>query len=81
MRRLATGLGRTPGIIADRKAMDRRGRLMSRLRTFWTEEDGPTITEYAVLLVLIVFGVFGTLTLIIAFLRNTCTTVYEGLPE
>ena len=61
--------------------MDRRGRLMSRLRTFWTEEDGPTITEYAVLLVLIVFGVFGTLTLIIAFLRNTCTTVYEGLPE
>lgn len=61
--------------------MDRLGRVTSRLRTFWTEEDGPTITEYAVLLVLIVFGVFGALTLIGVFLRNTCTTVYQGLPD
>ena len=50
-------------------------------RCFWTEQDGPTVIEYALLLALIVFGVFGVLTLIGAFLKGTCTDVSEGLPD
>ena len=49
-------------------------------RGFWADENGPTITEYAVLLVLIVFGVFAALTLIGAFLKSTFTTVSDGIP-
>ena len=48
---------------------------------FWAEEDGPTITEYAVLLVLIVFGVFSLLTLIGVFLRGTFMDLSNGIPE
>ncbi len=48
---------------------------------FWAEEDGPTITEYAVLVVLIVFGVFSLLTLIGVFLRGTFTNLSNGIPE
>ena len=48
---------------------------------FLAEEDGPTITEYAVLLVLIVFSVFGLLALIGAFLKGTFTNLSNGIPE
>ena len=50
-------------------------------RSFCVEESGPTVTEYSVLLALIVFGVFGILTLIGAFLKGTCTDVSDGLPD
>ena len=48
---------------------------------FLAEEDGPTITEYAVLLVLVIFGVYGLLTLIGVFLRTTYTNLSNGIPE
>lgn len=48
---------------------------------FWAEENGPTITEYAVLLVLVVFGVFTLLTLIGMFLKSSFTSLSSGLPE
>ena len=49
--------------------------------SFWAEQEGPTVTEYAVLLALIVFGVFALLTLIGTFVKDTYTTVTNGLPE
>ena len=48
---------------------------------FWAEEYGPTITEYAVLLVLIVFGVFAAITLIGQMVKRTFTDISDGLPE
>ena len=50
-------------------------------QSLWAEQDGPTVTEYAVLLALIVFGVFGLLVLIGAFLNGTYTDVSDGLPD
>ena len=48
---------------------------------FWAEEDGPTVTEYAVLLVLIVFSLFTTLALIGTFLKNSFTDLSSGIPN
>ena len=48
---------------------------------FWAQEFGPTVTEYAVLLALIVFSVFGVLALIGAFLKSSFTDLSNGLPE
>ena len=50
-------------------------------QSFWAEQDDPTVTEYAVPLALIVFGVFGLLVLTGAFLKGTCTDVSDGLPD
>ncbi len=48
---------------------------------FWAEENGPTITGCAVLLVLIVFGVFSLLALIGAFVKSSFTNLSTGIPE
>jgi len=37
---------------------------------FWAEENGPTITGRAVLLVLIVFGVFSLLAVIVRICKE-----------
>ena len=50
-------------------------------RSFWDEENGPAVTEYAVLLVLIVFSVFTTLVLIGTFLKNAFTDLSSGISE
>ena len=50
-------------------------------RSFWVKQDGPTVTEYSVLLALIVLGVFGILILIGEFLKGTYTDVSDGLPD
>jgi len=49
-------------------------------QSFLVNQEGPTVTEYSVLLALIVLGVFGVLALIGAFLKDTYTTVSDGLP-
>lgn len=69
-----------PGVLADRMGMKKQDWAVQVRRGIWADEDGPTITEYAVLLVLIVFGVFTALTLIGAFLKSTFTTVSDGIP-
>ncbi len=61
--------------------MERQRDVTTWFRTFFPEEEGPTVMEYAVLLVLIVLGVFSTLMLIGAFLRNTYLDVSSGIPE
>ena len=68
-----------PGVLADRVGMKKQGWAVQVRRGFWTDENGPTITEYAVLLVLIVFGVFAALTLIGAFLKSTFTALSDGI--
>ena len=50
-------------------------------RKFWADQTGPTITEYAVLLAFIIFGVFATITLIGVFVKNSFTTLSNGIPE
>ncbi len=60
--------------------MKKQGWAVQVRRGFWADENGPTITEYAVLFVLIVFSVFASLTLIGAFLKKTFTTVSDGIP-
>lgn len=60
--------------------MSQRRRDVWEGRSFWAEEKGPTVTEYAVLLALVVFGVFSILTLIGAFLRNSFTSLSNGIP-
>ncbi len=48
--------------------------------SFWAEQDGPTVTEYAVLLVLIILGVVLAGTLIGEKGRDTYKTLTNGLP-
>jgi len=49
--------------------------------SFWAEQEGPTVTEYAVLLALIILGVFTTVILIGEFAKDAYSTVTNGLPE
>ena len=48
---------------------------------FWVEQEGPTVTEYGVLLALIVLGVFAVVTLIGDFTKDAYTNLTVGLPE
>ena len=48
---------------------------------FWVEQEGPTVTEYGVLLVLIVLGTFAVVILIGEFAKDAYTTLTVGLPE
>jgi Flp pilus assembly pilin Flp len=49
-------------------------------RGFGAEEIGPTVTEYAVLLFSIVFGVFTAISLIGAFIKRSFTTLSDSIP-
>ena len=68
-----------PGVLADRGGME-EARTIQVQRGFWAEETGPTVTEYAVLLFLIVFGVFAAITLVGVFLKRIFTTLSGSLP-
>ena len=59
--------------------MRKQGWAVQVRRGFWADENGPTITEYAVLLVLIVFSVFASLTLIGAFLKSTFARLVQSI--
>ena len=61
--------------------MKEPGRAVRARQGFWADEDGPTVIEYAVLIVLIVFGAFAMLTLIGAFLKSSFTNLSDGIPE
>jgi len=49
--------------------------------SFWADQEGPTVTEYAVLLALIILGVVVSVTLIGEFARDAYSNLTEGLPE
>ncbi len=47
---------------------------------FWADQEGPTVTEYAVMLVLIILGVVVSVTLIGEFTKDAYVTLTDGLP-
>ena len=55
--------------------------LAKRLKEFIKSEDGPTATEYAVMLALIIVGCFVAITLIGNKARTMFTNLENGLPD
>jgi pilus assembly protein Flp/PilA len=60
-----------------------KGRAMENLkklvRSFWTNEDGATATEYAVMLALIIVACIATIGLLGDEVNNIFTTVKDEL--
>ncbi len=54
--------------------------LVERTCSFLRSEDGPTVTEYAVMLALIIVGCFVAITLIGNKIKSIYTTIEGGLP-
>ena len=55
--------------------------LKNALRRFLSESWGPTATEYAVLLVLVVFGCLTAISLLGAFLKSSVQSTAQALPS
>ncbi len=55
--------------------------LAKTMRSFFISEDGPTATEYAVMLALIVLVCFGVLISIGNKVKAAFSTLESGLPE
>jgi pilus assembly protein Flp/PilA len=53
--------------------------LISRAKTFIVNEDGPTATEYAVMLALIIIAALGAITLLGTRVRDIFTEVTAGI--
>ncbi len=54
--------------------------LVKKMRSFLRSEDGPTATEYAVMLALIIVGCFAAITLIGNKVKSVFTNIESGLP-
>ena len=54
--------------------------LIEKTCSFLRSEDGPTVTEYAVMLALIIVGCFATIILIANKVRIIFTNLEDGLP-
>ncbi len=54
--------------------------IVKRAKSFLTSEDGPTATEYAVMLALIIIVAMAGITLLGAKVNSIFTTVEGGLP-
>ena len=54
--------------------------LVEKTCSFLRSEDGPTATEYAVMLALIIVGCFAAIILIGNKVRTTFTNIESGLP-
>jgi len=54
--------------------------LVSRVRNFIRSEDGPTATEYAVMLALIIIVAMAGITLLGTKVNDVFTNVSNGLP-
>ncbi len=55
--------------------------LVSRVQAFLVSEDGPTATEYAVMLALIIIVALGAITLLGQKVNTIFTNVKDGLPD
>ena len=53
---------------------------MNRAKDFLKSEDGPTATEYAVMLALIIVAAIGSIQLVGDKVSDTFTEISEGLP-
>ncbi len=56
-------------------------KLMTRVKDFWVSEDGPTATEYAVMLALIIIVALGAITLLGSKVETIFSNVEDSLPE
>ncbi len=54
--------------------------LVKRMHSFLRSEDGPTVTEYAVMLALIIVVCMAGITLIGNKVKSIFTTITGGLP-
>ncbi len=55
--------------------------LMNRVREFVRSEDGPTATEYAVMLALIIIVALAAITLLGQKVQGIFTNVTDNLPD
>ena len=55
--------------------------LIRKIRIFFHEQDGPTATEYAVMLALIIVVCIAAITLIGNKVRTMFTNLESGLPD
>ena len=55
--------------------------MLSRIKSFLVNEDGPTATEYAVMLALIIIVALAAVTLLGEKVRDIFTNVEGALPE
>ena len=55
--------------------------LVSRVQAFLVNEDGPTATEYAVMLALIIIVALGAITLLGQKVNTIFGNVETGLPD
>jgi pilus assembly protein Flp/PilA len=62
-------------------AMTRYRLIVARLRGFWQEEDGPTATEYAILLAMIVLVAAATIQSIGERMYNIYENINTVMPE
>jgi pilus assembly protein Flp/PilA len=53
---------------------------MNRMREFLISEDGPTATEYAVMLALIIVACIAAITALGSALKGTFNTLSEQMP-
>ncbi len=56
-------------------------KLFSRVRDFMVNEDGPTATEYAVMLALIIVACIAAITALGSALKGTFENVTSNLPD
>jgi pilus assembly protein Flp/PilA len=54
---------------------------MNRMRDFLVSEDGPTATEYAVMLALIIVACIGVIGALGTALKSTFNNLSEALPS
>jgi pilus assembly protein Flp/PilA len=54
---------------------------MSRVKEFLRSEDGPTATEYAVMLALIIIVALAAITTLGTTVKGIFTNVNDGLPD
>lgn len=55
--------------------------VLARLRNLWTDESGPTATEYAVMLALIIIIALGAITALGTKVSSVFTNVENSLPS
>ncbi len=55
--------------------------VMNRVKSFWVSEDGPTATEYAVMLALIIIVALGAITLLGNKVSDIFSNVEDSLPD
>ena len=54
---------------------------MERVKEFFRSEDGPTATEYAVMLALIIIVALAAITTLGTTVKGIFTNVNDGLPD